>query len=49
MTPAQLDLPTIDLQTQLEQVPSDLTAQSLFNDSPILFLESFDQVHAQAS
>ena len=50
MTPAQLDLPTIDLlQTQLEQVPSDLTAQSLFNDSPILFLESLDQVHAHAS
>ena len=49
MTQAQLDLQTIDLQTQLEQIPSDLTTQPLFNDSPILFLESLYQVHAPAS
>ena len=40
MTQAQLDL-----QTQLEQTPSDLTTQPLSNDSPILFLEPIDQVH----
>ena len=38
MTQAQLDL-----QNQLEQFSSDVTTQPLFNDSPVLFLESFDQ------
>ena len=33
MTQAQLDL-----QTQLEQTPSDLTTQPLFNGAPVLFL-----------
>ena len=49
MTQAQLHLQIFDLQTQLEQTPSDLTTHSLFNDPPILFLESLDQVHAHAS
>ena len=49
MTQAQLDLQTFDLQTQLEQTSSDLTTQPLFNDSPILFFESLDQVDAHAS
>ena len=49
MTQAQLDLQTTDLQTQLEQTPSCLTTQHLFNDFPILFLESLDQVHAHDS
>ena len=39
----------LDLQTQLEQSTSDLTIQPLFNDSPVLFLESIDQVHVDAS
>ena len=44
MTQAQLDL-----QTQLDQTPSDLTTQPLFHDPPVLFLESIDQVHAHTS
>ena len=44
MTQAQLDL-----QKQLEQTSSDLTTQSLFIDSPVLFLESIDQVPAHPS
>ena len=44
MTQAQLDL-----QTQFEQTSSDLSTQPLFNDSPILSLESIDQVHTHAS
>ena len=44
---AQLDLH--NLQTQLEQTPSDLITQPLFNDSPVLFGESTDYVHAHAS
>ena len=44
MTQSQLDL-----QTQLEQTPTDLTTQPLSNDSPVLFLESIDNVHAHAS
>ena len=44
MTRAQLDL-----QTQLENTPSDLTTQPLFNDYPIFFLESLVHVHAHAS
>ena len=31
-----------DLQTQLEQTSSDLTTHPLFNDSPVLFLETLD-------
>ena len=49
MTQAKLDLQTVDLHTKLEQTLSALTTQPLFNDSPILFLESLDQVHSQAS
>ena len=49
MTQAQLDLQTFELETQLEQASSDLTTQLRFNDSPILFLVSIDQVHAHAS
>ena len=41
MTKAQLDL-----QTQLEQNTSDLTTQPVFNGSPILFIESIDEVNA---
>ena len=33
----------LDLQTQLEQTSSDLTTHPLFNDSPILFLETMVQ------
>ena len=44
MTQAQLDL-----QTQLEQTSTDLTTQPLFNDSPVLFLESVEQVNAHPS
>ena len=40
MTQAQ-----IDLQQQLEQASSDLATQPLFNDSPVLFLETSDQVN----
>ena len=39
MTQAQLDLQKLDLQTQLEQIPSDLTTQPLFNNSAIPFLQ----------
>ena len=39
MTQAQ-----IDLQQQLEQASSDLTTQPLFNDSPVLFLETSYQI-----
>ena len=34
---------------KLEQTPSDLTTQPLFNDSFIHFLEALDQIHAHAS
>ena len=44
MTQAQLDI-----QTRLEQIPSDLTTQPLFKESPDLFLESNDQVHVHAT
>ena len=43
MTQAQLDL------QQLEQPSSNFTTQPLFNDSPVLFLEPFDQVNAHPS
>ena len=39
----------LDLQKQLEQTSSDLTLQPLFNDSPVLFLESINQVTAHSS
>ena len=39
MTQAHLDL-------KLEPSSSDLTTQPLFNDSPVLFLETIDQVNA---
>ena len=39
----------LELQTQLEPTPSDLTTQPLFNDSPVLFLEPIDNVHARTS
>ena len=42
MTQAHLDL-------QLEPSYSDLTTQPLFNDSPVLFLETIDQVHDHPS
>ena len=42
MTQAHLDL-------QLEPSPSDLTTQHVFNDYPVLFLESLDQVNAHPS
>ena len=42
MTQAHLDL-------QLEPPSSDLTTQPLFNDSPVLFLETIDQVNAHPS
>ena len=42
MTQAQLDL-------QPEPSSSDLTTQPLFNDSPVLFLETLDQVNAHPS
>ena len=42
MTQAHLDL-------QLEPSSSDLTTQSVFNDSPVLFLENIDQVSAHPS
>ena len=44
MTQAQLDL-----QNHLEKTASDLTTQPLFIDSPVLFLEPFDQVNAHPS
>ena len=44
MTQAQLDL-----QNQLELSSSDLTTQPLFIDSPVLFLETLDQVNAHPS
>ena len=44
MTQAQLDL-----QNQLEQSSSDLSTQPLFNDFPVLFLETIDQVYAHPS
>ena len=47
MTQAQLHLH--NLQTQLVQTPSDLTTQPVFNDSPVLFLEPIDNVHAHSS
>ena len=47
MTQAQLDLPKqaqIDLQKQLEQAtPTDLTTRPLFNDSPVLYIETSEQ------
>ena len=42
MTQAHLDL-------QLEPSSSDLTTKPLFIDSPVLFLETIDQVNAQPS
>ena len=42
MTQAHLDL-------QLEPSPSDPTTQPLFNDSPVLFHETLDQVDAHPS
>ena len=39
----------LDLQNQLKQSPSDLSTHPLFKDSPVLFLESIDQVNAQPS
>ena len=39
----------LDLQKQIEQTSSDLTTQPLFNDSPVLFLKSIDQVNAHPS
>ena len=42
MSQALLDL-------QQEPSSSDLTTQPLFNDSPVLFLETLDQVNAQPS
>ena len=44
MTQAQLDL-----QNQLEQPSSDLTTQPLLIDSPVIFLETLDQVNAHPS
>ena len=44
MTHAQLDL-----QNQLEQSSSDFSTQPLFNDSPVPFLETIDQVNAHPS
>ena len=38
----------LDLQNELEP-SSDLTTQLLFNDCPVLFLETLDQVSAHAS
>ena len=37
------------LQNQLAPSSSDLTTQPLFNDSPVLFLETLDQVNAHPS
>ena len=42
MTQALLDL-------QLEHSSSDLTTQPIFNDCPVLFLETLDQVNAHPS
>ena len=42
MTQAHRDL-------QREPSSSDLTTQPLFNDSPVLFLETIDQVNAHPS
>ena len=42
MTEAHLDL-------HLEPSSSDLTTEPLFNDSPVLFLETIDQVNAHPS
>ena len=42
MTQAHLDL-------QLEPSSSDPTTQPQFNDSPVFFLETVDQVHAHLS
>ena len=39
----------LDLQNQLEQSSSDPTTQPLFNDSPVLFLETCDQIIAYSS
>ena len=44
MTQAQLDL-----QTQLEQTSFDLTTQPLFNDSPVLSIDPYDQVPSHTS
>ena len=38
-----------DLQTQLEQTPSDLTTHPLFNDSPVVFLETMDQTQTNTN
>ena len=46
LTQAQLDLQTpeqIDLQKQLEQATADLTTRPLFNDSPVLYIETSEQ------
>ena len=39
----------LDLQKQLEPSSFDFTTQPLFNDSPVLFLETLDHVNAHAS
>ena len=39
----------IDLQTQLEQTSSDLTTYPLFNDSPVLSLETMDQTQSNTN
>ena len=42
-------MPQAHLDLQLEPSSSDLTTQPLFNDSPVLFLETLDRVHAHPS
>ena len=48
MTQAQIDLQKqaqIDLQKQLEQAtPTDLTTRPLSNDSPVLYIETSEQI-----
>ena len=39
----------IDLQIQLEQASSDLTTHPLFNDFPILFLETMEQTQTNTN
>ena len=39
----------LDCQFQLEQNNTDLTTQSFFNDSPVLFLGSMDQTNTNLS
>ena len=39
----------IDFQTQLEHTSSDLTTLPLFNDSPVLFLETMDQTQTKTN